>query len=30
VQEQLGLRLASDKGLVEVMVIDGVQKPTEN
>jgi uncharacterized protein (TIGR03435 family) len=30
VQDQLGLRLVSDKGPVEVMVIDSVQKPTEN
>ena len=30
VQEQLGLRLESTKGSVEVIVIDSVQKPTEN
>ena len=30
VQEQLGLRLESTKGPVEVLVIDSVQKPTEN
>jgi uncharacterized protein (TIGR03435 family) len=30
VQEQLGLQLESAKGPVEVIVIDGVQKPTEN
>jgi uncharacterized protein (TIGR03435 family) len=30
VQEQLGLRLESSKGPVEVLVIDSVQKPTEN
>ncbi len=30
VQEQLGLRLESAKGPVEVIVIDSVQKPTEN
>ena len=30
VQEQLGLRLESTKGSVEVLVIDSVQKPTEN
>jgi uncharacterized protein (TIGR03435 family) len=30
VQEQLGLRLESAKGPVEVLVIDSVQKPTEN
>lgn len=30
VQEQLGLRLESTKGPVEVIVIDSVQKPTEN
>ncbi len=30
VQEQLGLRLESAKGQVEVLVIDSVQKPTEN
>jgi uncharacterized protein (TIGR03435 family) len=30
VQEQLGLRLESAKGPVEVLVIDGVQRPTEN
>ena len=30
VQEQLGLRLESTKGPVEVLVIESVQKPTEN
>ena len=30
IQEQLGLRLESGKGPVEVFVIDSVQKPTEN
>ena len=30
VQEQLGLRLESVKGPVEVLVIESVQKPTEN
>jgi uncharacterized protein (TIGR03435 family) len=30
VQEQLGLRLESTKGPVDVLVIDSVQKPTEN
>lgn len=30
IQEQLGLRLESTKGPVEVIVIDSVQKPTEN
>jgi len=29
-QEQLGLRLTSAKGPVEVLVIDSVQKPTVN
>ena len=29
-QEQLGLRLESAKGPVEVLVIDGVQRPSEN
>src|SRR5262249_55282558 len=29
-QEQLGLRLESGKDLVEVLVIDSVQKPSEN
>jgi uncharacterized protein (TIGR03435 family) len=29
-QEQLGLRLESDKGPVEILVIDSVVKPTEN
>jgi len=29
-QEQLGLRLESTRGPVEVLVIDSVQKPTEN
>src|SRR5215475_1400559 len=29
-QEQLGLRLVSAKGPVEVIVIDSVQKPTAN
>jgi uncharacterized protein (TIGR03435 family) len=30
VQEQLGLRLESGKGPVEVLVIDQVEKPSEN
>jgi uncharacterized protein (TIGR03435 family) len=30
VQEQLGLKLDSTKGPVEVLVIDSVQKPSEN
>ena len=30
IQEQLGLKLESTKGLVEIMVIDSIQKPTEN
>ena len=30
IQEQLGLRLESAKGPVEVLVIDSVQKPSEN
>jgi uncharacterized protein (TIGR03435 family) len=30
VQEQLGLRLESQKGPVEIIVIDSVAKPTEN
>jgi uncharacterized protein (TIGR03435 family) len=30
IQEQLGLRLESTKGPVDVLVIDSVQKPTEN
>jgi uncharacterized protein (TIGR03435 family) len=29
-QDQIGLRLSSDKGLVEFLVIDHVQKPTGN
>jgi uncharacterized protein (TIGR03435 family) len=29
-QEQLGLKLESAKGPVEVLVIDSVQKPSEN
>jgi uncharacterized protein (TIGR03435 family) len=29
-QEQLGLKLESSKGPVEVIVIDSVQKPSEN
>jgi bla regulator protein blaR1 len=29
-QEQLGLRLESQKGPVEIVVIDGVEKPSEN
>jgi uncharacterized protein (TIGR03435 family) len=30
IQEQLGLRLESTKGPVEVLVVDSVQKPSEN
>jgi uncharacterized protein (TIGR03435 family) len=30
IQEQLGLRLQSTKGPVDVLVIDSMQKPTEN
>jgi uncharacterized protein (TIGR03435 family) len=30
IQEQLGLRLESTKGTVEVLVIDRIQRPTEN
>jgi uncharacterized protein (TIGR03435 family) len=29
-QEQLGLRLEWQKGPVEIVVIDGVEKPSEN
>jgi uncharacterized protein (TIGR03435 family) len=29
-QEQLGLRLESARGPVEVLVIDGVERPSEN
>jgi uncharacterized protein (TIGR03435 family) len=29
-QEQLGLRLESQKGPGEIVVIDGVEKPSEN
>jgi uncharacterized protein (TIGR03435 family) len=30
IQEQLGLKLESSKGSVEVFVIDSVSKPSEN
>jgi uncharacterized protein (TIGR03435 family) len=30
IQQDLGLKLESAKGLVELLVIDSVQKPTEN
>ena len=29
-QEQLGLKLASTKGPVEILVIDHVERPSEN
>ena len=29
-EQQLGLKLESDKALVEVLVIDSVQRPSEN
>jgi uncharacterized protein (TIGR03435 family) len=29
-QDQIGLRLSPDKGLVEFLIIDHVQKPTGN
>jgi len=29
-QEQLGLRLAAEKGPLEILVIDGLEKPSEN
>ena len=30
IQEQLGLRLESSKGPVDVLVIDSIEKPSEN
>ena len=30
VQEQLGLKLDAQKGPVETLVIDGVERPSEN
>jgi uncharacterized protein (TIGR03435 family) len=30
IQEQLGLRLVSTRGAVDVLVVDSIQKPTEN
>jgi uncharacterized protein (TIGR03435 family) len=29
-QEQLGLRVEEGRGPVEVLVVDGIQRPTEN
>jgi uncharacterized protein (TIGR03435 family) len=30
IQQQLGLRLEATKGMVNVLVIDGVERPTDN
>jgi bla regulator protein blaR1 len=30
IQEQLGLKLESTRGLVDLLVVDSAQKPTEN
>ena len=30
IQEQLGLRLVPSKGPVQVVIIDGIERPSEN